>query len=392
MSGITSGGGGGGQPLDSDLTTIAALTPTTDNFMVAAASAWASRTPAQAKTALSLVKGDVGLGNVDNTSDVNKPISTATQTALNSLTASLLADGDKGDITVSAVGTVFTIDNSAVSNAKMANMTTKTYKGRTAGTTGAPEDVAVATLKTDLGLVKGDVGLGNVDNTSDANKPVSTATQTALDLKQPLDSDLTTIAGLTATSDNFMVAASSAWASRTPTQAKTSLSLGNVDNTSDASKPVSTATQTALDLKQPLDSDLTTIAGLTATTDNFMVSASNAWASRTPTQAKTSLSLGNVDNTSDANKPISSATQTALDAKQATLVSATNIKTINGGSVLGSGDLTVSGSAAETNPNLYVTTADYNLTANRSIVFVDEYEIGSGFVTDLAADAIMAIN
>ena len=32
-------------------------------------------------------------------------------------------------------------------------------------------------------LVKGDVGLGNVDNTSDVNKPVSTATQTALDLK-----------------------------------------------------------------------------------------------------------------------------------------------------------------------------------------------------------------
>jgi hypothetical protein len=32
-------------------------------------------------------------------------------------------------------------------------------------------------------LVKADVGLGNVDNTSDANKPVSTATQTALDTK-----------------------------------------------------------------------------------------------------------------------------------------------------------------------------------------------------------------
>jgi hypothetical protein len=37
-------------------------------------------------------------------------------------------------------------------------------------------------------LVKGDVGLGNVDNTSDLNKPISTATQTALDLKAPLAS------------------------------------------------------------------------------------------------------------------------------------------------------------------------------------------------------------
>lgn len=33
-------------------------------------------------------------------------------------------------------------------------------------------------------LIKGDVGLGNVDNTSDANKPISSATQTALNLKQ----------------------------------------------------------------------------------------------------------------------------------------------------------------------------------------------------------------
>ena len=36
------------------------------------------------------------------------------------------------------------------------------------------------------GITKSMVGLGNVDNTSDANKPVSTAQQTALDLKAPL--------------------------------------------------------------------------------------------------------------------------------------------------------------------------------------------------------------
>lgn len=34
-------------------------------------------------------------------------------------------------------------------------------------------------------LAASDVGLENVDNTSDANKPISTATQTALDEKQP---------------------------------------------------------------------------------------------------------------------------------------------------------------------------------------------------------------
>ena len=39
------------------------------------------------------------------------------------------------------------------------------------------------TINSPLGLVKADVGLGNVDNTSDANKPISVATQAALDTK-----------------------------------------------------------------------------------------------------------------------------------------------------------------------------------------------------------------
>jgi hypothetical protein len=92
------------------------------------------------------------------------------------------------------------------------------------------EDAAEA--KTNLALVKADVGLGNVDNTSDANKPVSSATQTALNLKAPIASPTFTgtVAGVT----------------------KGMVGLGNVDNTADSAKPVSTATQTALDLKAPL--------------------------------------------------------------------------------------------------------------------------------------------
>jgi hypothetical protein len=61
-------------------------------------------------------------------------------------------------------------------------------------------------------LAKGDVGLGNVDNTSDANKPVSTATQTALDGKRdrnPITGVFTTTAagyGLALSADWDMVA------------------------------------------------------------------------------------------------------------------------------------------------------------------------------------------
>lgn len=71
------------QPLDSDLTAIAALSPSNDDIIQRKSGAWTNRTAAQFKTDLILVKGDVGLGSVDNTSDVNKPVSTATQIALN---------------------------------------------------------------------------------------------------------------------------------------------------------------------------------------------------------------------------------------------------------------------------------------------------------------------
>ena len=118
-------------------------------------------------------------------------------------------------------------------------------------------------------LTKADVSLDNVNNTSDADKPISTAAQTALDAKadaaattsalagkQPFDTDLTTIAGLDATTDHVIQSFGSAWASRTPAQLKSTLAftktdvgLGNVNNTADPAKPVSTATQTALDTK-----------------------------------------------------------------------------------------------------------------------------------------------
>jgi hypothetical protein len=77
-----------------------------------------------------ITKNAVGLGNVDNTSDVNKPISTATQTALN-----------------------------AKENTITAGTTAQYYRGD----------------KTFQTLDKTAVGLGNVDNTSDANKAFTAA-------------------------------------------------------------------------------------------------------------------------------------------------------------------------------------------------------------------------
>ena len=91
------------------------------------------------------------------------------------------------------------IKDLAVTNAKLAGSIAQSkitdlvsdlsakLESSTAATTYAP--IASPTFTgTVSGVTKSHVGLGNVDNTTDANKPVSTATQTALDLKAPLAS------------------------------------------------------------------------------------------------------------------------------------------------------------------------------------------------------------
>jgi hypothetical protein len=66
-------------------------------------------------------------------------------------------DGDKGDITVSASGATWTIDNSAVTLAKQADMATASLVYRKTAGSGAPEVNTLATLKTDLAIGVGDV-------------------------------------------------------------------------------------------------------------------------------------------------------------------------------------------------------------------------------------------
>ena len=101
------------------------------------------------KASMNLVRGDVGLDQVDNTSDINKPISSLTQTALNS----------KAD--ASSVYTKVQSDiNYEPKNSNIQNHISSTLN---------PHNVT-----------KTQVGLSNVDNTSDINKPISSATQTAL--------------------------------------------------------------------------------------------------------------------------------------------------------------------------------------------------------------------
>lgn len=117
-----------------------------------------------------LTKSDVGLGNVQNVDQTN-----ASNLSSGTVPAARMP-AYTGDVTSPAGSTVNTIANNAVTNAKAADMAANTIKGNNTGSTADPKDLTVTETRTLLNI-------NNVDNTSDANKPISTATQTALNGK-----------------------------------------------------------------------------------------------------------------------------------------------------------------------------------------------------------------
>ena len=240
-----------------------------------------------------LNKTHVGLSSVDNTSDLNKPISTATQTALNAKAplASPTFTGTVLGITKSMVG-LSNVDNTTDIGKPISTATQSALdlKAPLAGPafTGAVSFTGATAV---TGLTKTTVGLANVDNTTDANKPISIATQAVLDLKAPLSGP------------SFSGSVSFTGATSVAGLTKTTVGLANVDNTSDANKPISIATQAVLDLKAPIGGPA------------FTGSVSFTGATSVTGLTKTTVGLANVDNTSDANKPISIVTQSALDLK-----------------------------------------------------------------------------
>lgn len=141
-------------------------------------------------TSLAALKIALALNNVNNTSDANKPISTATQAALD-----LKFDRPNGtaDQYIRGDGTLGTLPSGGGGT-----VTSVTVSGGTTGLTFSGNPITssgTTTLGGTLGLANGGTGvttlaalrtllsISNVDNTSDANKPISVLVQTALNAK-----------------------------------------------------------------------------------------------------------------------------------------------------------------------------------------------------------------
>lgn len=277
-------------------------------------------------------KAFVGLGNVDNVADINKPVSTPTLNLINTkqnvlvsgTNIKFLANVDmvgSGNITLAQLN-LDKVDNTRDLDKPVPNSVTTQLQTK--------QDTLVSgqnikTLNTVSLLGSGDIvidkttlGIDKVNNTSDLEKPVSTATQTQLNTKQPTlfnQQNIKSMCGINLLGSGDITLSD--------------IGLGSISNTPDMDKPISTQTQAALDTKQDTLVNLQNIKAI----NGVSLLGPGSISLR-------DLNLDKVNNTADIDKPVSIATQNLLNTKQPTLLSGSNIKTIIGNHLIGSGDIT----------------------------------------------------
>ena len=137
-----------------------------------------------------VTKSQVGLGNVDNTSDANKPVSTAVQNALNNkVTKSNTADTNGLLNSLATEESTPTDADYYISQHAGGGTTTTTYHRRPMSAlwsfikskcdsiyaTVSTVNAHIANKTNPHGVTKSQVGLGNVDNTADSAKSVKYA-------------------------------------------------------------------------------------------------------------------------------------------------------------------------------------------------------------------------
>jgi len=124
-----------------------------------------------------------GSGNVTVSGDLTV---SGTTTTINSTTINATTGIVFEGATANAFETTLTVTDPTADRTVTFQDATGTVVLRDSTDTLTNKTLTSPVINTPTGITKSDVGLANVDNTTDANKPVSTATQTALDLKAPL--------------------------------------------------------------------------------------------------------------------------------------------------------------------------------------------------------------
>lgn len=188
----------------------------------------------QAKiTADGILKGD-GSGNITAVDETEAELVDLTISHITGLQTAL--DDKVSKVTGKGLSTN---DYTTAEKTKLSGIAEGAQKNTITGVKGSSE---TAYRTGNVNITAANIGLGNVNNTSDTNKPISTATQTALDAKQAtITGAATTITGSNLTASRALVSNSSG---KVAVSAVTSTELGYLDG-------VTSAIQTQLNGKVP---------------------------------------------------------------------------------------------------------------------------------------------
>jgi len=203
---------------------------------------------------VNITAANIGLGSVNNTSDANKPVSTAQQAAIDAAEASALADAKSyaNGLNTAMDSRMDAAESKLSGIAAGAEVNQNAFANVVVGTTTIAADAKSDSLK----FIAGSNVTLTPNATDDSitiastNTTYSAATTSAAGLMSPTDkskldgiesgAQKNTVTGVKGNSE-------SSYRTGQINITKANIGLGNVDNTSDTNKPVSTAQQSAID-------------------------------------------------------------------------------------------------------------------------------------------------